>query len=56
MENTKIKYQTYYYIPWPDSQILWEDDVAKEHISLAEVGGLFVDSEWFDQNRNSYGL
>ncbi len=56
MESTKVKYQLYYYIPWPECQKLWEDDSIHKFISLTEDGEVFVDKLWFDKNRDNYGL
>lgn len=56
MENTKVNYSLYYYIPWPDWQKLWDDNSIREELTLAEAGGLFVEKYWFENNRDNYGL
>ena len=44
--------ELYYFIPWPQSQILSELDEKKEHWSSADADfgqGAFVEKAWFDE-------
>lgn len=42
-----MNYEQYYFIPWPDSQIV-EEGIDEEFIVPAEDGGVFLSKEWLD--------
>lgn len=47
-----MNYDQYYFIPWPDSQILLELDPEKENWSYTDPdfpSGAFVSKEWLNE-------
>lgn len=58
MEQTKITFSTFYFIPWPFYQkmmdVISESDFDENFI--VSENGYFVDKKWFDENRDDYGI
>lgn len=52
------KYNTYYLLPWPECQEV-QDTAPREFWSFTDADthtGIFVEKNWFDSNRDKYGL
>ncbi len=58
-----MKYPTYYNIPWPDGQELMTidsallDELVNDGVVIFhDPHNTLVEKEWFDKNRQNYGL
>lgn len=62
MDNTKkVIYPLFYRIPWPENQNLEpamdeDPEGTEETIHFTGYDEAFVEKEWFDENRDKYGL
>ena len=53
-----IHFELYYFIPWPQCQEI-QETAPKEYWSFGDPdteAGIFVNKEWLDENRQTYGL
>ena len=56
--KNNMDFELYYLIPWPQCQEL-QEDAPRNVWSFTDpdtVAGIFVEKEWFDENRKDYGL
>lgn len=58
MEQTKITFSTFYFIPWPFYQKIMAivPEIDFDENFIVSEDGYFVDKKWFDDNRDNYGI
>lgn len=58
MEQTKITFPTFYFIPWPFYQKIMAivPEIDFDENFIVSEDGYFIDKKWFDDNRDNYGI